>query len=156
MDLMKIIFAFCEEVDLCLRARALGFRVIYTPSSSVYHMFGASFDKPSPSRRFFGVRNMIFTLYKSLNLKNFILMFSALLVFRFFESVVLALSGKVGFLLSLGSAVGQAFSNLESTRAKRKKVQENKRVNDGKILSFFLPIKWLSTLFKKNVFRSVL
>ena len=152
----KNYFAFCEEVDLCLRARALGFQVIYVPSSVVYHIFGASFGKPSPNRRFLGIRNMIFTLFKTLSLKNFLLMLPPLFAFRFFEGIILALSGRTGYLHSFVSAVASAFSNLGSIANKRKKVQEKKRVSDSRILSYFLPVKWLRFLLKKNVFKSIL
>ncbi|MCW4033042.1 MAG: glycosyltransferase family 2 protein [Candidatus Bathyarchaeota archaeon] len=148
-------FAYCEEVDLCLRAWLSGFRVVYVPSSVVYHDFGGSFGRPSPFRRFFGVRNMAFTLIKVLSLKNLILLLPVFLSFRLFEGIVLAMSGKRGYLLSFKSAIASVFSNFRDILSKRKRVQENRRVNDKRILRFFLHIRWMTFIFKKNILRSV-
>jgi GT2 family glycosyltransferase len=148
-------FAYCEEVDLCLRAWLSGFRVVYVPSSVVYHDFGGSFGRPSPFRRFFGVRNMAFTLIKVLSLKNLILLLPVFLSFRLFEGIVLAMSGKRGYLLSFKSAIASVFSDFRDILSKRKKVQENRRVNDKRILRFFLHIRWMTFIFKKNILKSV-
>jgi GT2 family glycosyltransferase len=149
-------FAYCEEVDLCLRAWLSGFRVVYVPSSVVYHDFGGSFGRPSPFRRFFGVRNMAFTLIKVLSLKSLILLLPAFLSFRLFEGIVLAMSGRAGYLLSFKSAIASVFSDIRSILIKRQRVQKNRKVNDKKILRYFLHIKGVIMLFKKNILKSIL
>ena len=149
-------FAFCEEVDLCLRAWISGYRVVYTPSSVVYHVFGGSWGRPSPRRRFFGVRNMIHTLIKVFKTRNLVLLLPMYLVFRIFESVILALSGRRGYLISFVSAVSSSFSEFNVILEKRKKVQETRRVDDPTVLKFIVSPRCLKWLLKGAVFRSIL
>jgi GT2 family glycosyltransferase len=149
-------FAYCEEVDLCLRACLLGLRVVFVPSSIVYHKFGGSFGKPSPIRRFFGIRNMAFTLIKVLSLKNLILLFPTFLTFRLIEGLILAMTGRRGYLRSFKSALVYVLSDFRNIKIKRKSIQKNRIVNDKKILKFFLNVRWITLLFKKNVLKSVL
>lgn len=149
-------FAYCEEVDLCLRTWLLGFRVVYIPSSVVYHDFGGSFGRPSPFRRYFGVRNMVLTLIKVLGLRSLILLLPVFLSFRLFEGLVLAMVGRGGYLLSFKSAIASVFSDLKYILNKRKRVQENRRVSDKKILIFFLHIRGVIILLKKNILKSIL
>lgn len=149
-------FAYCEEVDLCLRTWLSGFRVVYIPSSVVHHDFGGSFGRPSPFRRFFGVRNMAFTLIKVFGLRSLILLLPVFLSFRLFEGLILAMFGRGGYLLSLKSAITQVFSDLKYILNKRERVQENRRVSDKKILIFFLHIRGIIILLKKNILRSIL
>jgi len=149
-------FAFCEEVDLCLRAWISGYRVVYTPSSVVYHIFGGSFGRPSPRRRFFGVRNMILTLVKIFRFRNLLWLLPIYLVFRFFEAVILALSGRGGYLTSFVSAVASAFSEFNMVLHKRRRVQEGRRVDDRTALRFIVPLRYLKWLLRGGVFRSIL
>jgi len=149
-------FAFCEEVNLCLRAWISGYRVVYTPSSVVYHVFGGSWGKPSPRRRFFGVRNMIHTLIKIFTLKNLLLLLPIYLIFRLVESIILALSGRSGYLASFVSAVSSSLSELNMILEERRKLQETRRVDDFTVLRFMVPLKHLKWLFRVAVFRSVL
>lgn len=39
------IYMFYEDVDLCLRAKQAGYRVVYSPSATVVHLFGGSWKK---------------------------------------------------------------------------------------------------------------
>ena len=51
-------FAFHEDVDLCLRARALGFRVVMSPKSCVWHEGGGSTNGAvSSAHMYYDVRN---------------------------------------------------------------------------------------------------
>lgn len=51
-------FAFHEDVDLCLRARAAGFRVVMSPESRVWHEGGGSTGGPvSATHIYYDVRN---------------------------------------------------------------------------------------------------
>jgi GT2 family glycosyltransferase len=51
-------FAFHEDVDLCLTARAAGFRVVMSPRSRVWHEGGGSIGgAASPTHMYYSVRN---------------------------------------------------------------------------------------------------
>lgn len=59
-------FAHMEEIDLCWRLRARGRRIVCVPSSSVYHVGGATLAKSNPRKTFLNFRNNLLMLYKNL------------------------------------------------------------------------------------------
>jgi len=58
-------FAHMEEIDLCWRLKNQGYRILYTPESTVYHWGGATLDYNNPRKLFLNFRNSLWTLYKN-------------------------------------------------------------------------------------------
>lgn len=58
-------FAHMEEIDLCWRAKNLGHKVYYIPTSTVYHLGGGTLDNSNPRKTFLNFRNSLATLYKN-------------------------------------------------------------------------------------------
>jgi GT2 family glycosyltransferase len=79
-------FAYFEDVDYCWRAWLVGFRVLYVPSSIMYHKFSATMGPLlTPERVFLGERNRLQTMLENLELHNVVaavVVSSAYLVFR--------------------------------------------------------------------------
>lgn len=59
-------FAHMEEIDLCWRAKLLGYQVWAVPSSKVYHLGGGTLPNNSPRKLFFNYRNNLLMLHKNL------------------------------------------------------------------------------------------
>ncbi|MCW3128147.1 MAG: glycosyl transferase family 2 [Bacteroidetes bacterium] len=59
-------FAHQEEIDLCWRMKNLGYRVVYQPLSTVYHVGGGSLPQGNPRKTFLNFRNNLMMLYKNL------------------------------------------------------------------------------------------
>lgn len=59
-------FAHQEEIDLCWRLRARGWRMACAPSSVVYHLGGATLDMEHPRKTYLNFRNNLLMLYKNL------------------------------------------------------------------------------------------
>lgn len=59
-------FAHQEEIDLCWRLRARGYRLICMPRSKVYHVGGGTLNAESPRKTFLNFRNNLLMLYKNL------------------------------------------------------------------------------------------
>jgi GT2 family glycosyltransferase len=82
-------FAHMEEIDLCWRLKNQGHRIVYCPSSTVYHVGGGTLNKINPKKTFLNFRNSLLTLHKNLpkndrTLKIFIrLCLDALASFKF-------------------------------------------------------------------------
>ncbi len=66
-------FAYCEDVDWCLRARKLGLKLRYVPQAIIYHKVSATFKKTttqknggtsSPFAIYLGTRNRMFLIRK--------------------------------------------------------------------------------------------
>jgi GT2 family glycosyltransferase len=58
-------FAHMEEIDLCWRIRNLGFSIQCIPSSTVYHVGGATLPKNNSRKTFLNFRNNLSALWKN-------------------------------------------------------------------------------------------
>src|SRR5690554_1654555 len=58
-------FAHMEEIDLCWRAKNLGYQVYYIPESTVYHLGGGTMQNSNPRKTFLNFRNSLLTLHKN-------------------------------------------------------------------------------------------
>lgn len=70
-------FAHMEEIDLCWRAKNLGYKIMYVGHSKIFHVGGASLSNQNPKKTFLNFRNSLFTLTK--NAKGSLLL---IIVFR--------------------------------------------------------------------------
>ena len=59
-------FAHMEEIDLCWRLHRMGYRIRFIPSSTVYHVGGATLQRGNPFKTFLNFRNNLLLLYKNL------------------------------------------------------------------------------------------
>ena len=59
-------FAHMEEIDLCWRLNARGKKIMCLPSSTVYHVGGASLSKENPKKTYLNFRNNLLMLYKNI------------------------------------------------------------------------------------------
>lgn len=59
-------FMHMEEIDLCWRIKALGYRIVLIPTSRVFHIGGASLAAQSPQKHFLNFRNNLVMLYRNL------------------------------------------------------------------------------------------
>lgn len=59
-------FAHMEEIDLCWRLKNAGYRIIYCPDATVYHVGGGSLPQGNPRKTFLNFRNNLSILLKNL------------------------------------------------------------------------------------------
>jgi N-acetylglucosaminyl-diphospho-decaprenol L-rhamnosyltransferase len=60
-------FVYFEEVDLSLRARALGWHTFYLSDVQAYHLGGGVTEQVKPARLFYSLRSRILYAYKHFN-----------------------------------------------------------------------------------------
>lgn len=65
-----LFFAHMEEIDLCCRILAKGYRVCALTNSTVYHVGGASLNQGNPKKTYLNFRNNLLLLHKNLPQKN--------------------------------------------------------------------------------------
>ncbi len=58
-------FAHMEEIDLCWRLHARGYRLVCIPESIVYHLGGGSLPYNNPRKTFLNFRNNLLMIYKN-------------------------------------------------------------------------------------------
>ncbi len=59
-------WAHMEEIDLCWRLKNRGYRIVYTPESTVYHVGGGTLSYDNTKKLFLNFRNNLWLLYKNL------------------------------------------------------------------------------------------
>ncbi|MGE0090512.1 MAG: glycosyltransferase family 2 protein [Bacteroidales bacterium] len=64
-------FAHMEEIDLCWRFKNAGYRILYCPYSTIYHVGGGTLPNNNPFKLYLNYRNNLFLLYKNLPEKKF-------------------------------------------------------------------------------------
>lgn len=86
------LFLYCEEIDLCMRAKRCGHKVAIVCNSKVYHKEGASIGGPlAPIAIYYSLRSRILLARKLLNLRNqavFGLLFTGARIIRTLEWIV--------------------------------------------------------------------
>lgn len=58
-------FAHQEEIDLCWRIQNLGYQILYTSQSTIYHLGGATLDSMNPKKTFLNFRNNLLMMVKN-------------------------------------------------------------------------------------------
>jgi riboflavin kinase/FMN adenylyltransferase len=58
-------FAHLEEIDLCWRFKRAGYKIMFTPRSTVYHLGGGTLGYHSPYKTYLNFRNSYYTLLKN-------------------------------------------------------------------------------------------
>jgi hypothetical protein len=136
-------FFYYEETDLCWRIWLAGYKVVYVPSSVVYHKGEGSVPKETSQQIFFQVylfnRNRITTLLKNYEIQN---LFAHLMPWLLLEARNIVSAGLRGYrrskaLYSLASskAILWNLENLSNIWKKRLYVQKNvRRVRDSEVM----------------------
>ena len=63
-------FAHMEEIDFCWRAKRAGYKIMFEPSSTVYHVGGGTLSKSNPWKTFLNFRNGLELLVKTFLKEN--------------------------------------------------------------------------------------
>ncbi len=110
-------FCFCEDVDLCFRARLLGHRCLYVPTAFAYHSVRATAIENTAFTIFYSYRNFLAAWTKNmpgrLILRNFpfFLVHQILVFFRF-----LLFGPRVAYFRALGAYLRELPRYLRSRR----------------------------------------
>ena len=149
-------FAHFEEIDLCWRLKNRGYKHIYIPDSTVYHVGGGTLPSSNPWKTYLNFRNSLFMLYKNLPDDKLLgTIFSRLLLdglsgFRFL------LSGKFRDVWSILSAHASFYRHYRKYRLFRKEERrfitrsQHREIYKGSIVIdyfirkkyTFLSLKW--------------
>lgn len=123
-------WAHMEEIDLCWRLKNQGYKIMYQPSSTVFHLGGGTLPYSSPQKTYLNFRNNLFMLYKNLHRDQF----HRILLSRIVLDQVAALKFLAGFYFSGFSAVFKAhisfFVNLLPLYQKRKDLRKYRVVSN--------------------------
>lgn len=135
-------FAHMEEIDLCWRLWARGYRIACLPSSVVYHVGGATLDEESPKKTFLNFRNNLLMLYKNLpepSLKK-------IMHYRYFLDYLAALHLLIGGKPANAKAVHQAYKEFRKIKAN---YTGSRKENQEKTIQSAIP-----TIYTKSIIKN--
>jgi GT2 family glycosyltransferase len=119
-------WAHMEEIDLCWRLKNKGYRVVYSPESTVYHLGGGSLPYHSPRKLYQNFRNNLWLLYKNLPRK---LLFPVLFTRMILDGVAaLKLLAEFNFngIVSVLKAHFHFYRSIPALNRKRKSTRPEK------------------------------
>ena len=135
-------FAFGEDIDLAWRAQLFGWKTVYAPDALAYHIGSASVggairlvDKPARFQRH-ALRNRYTTITKNASWGILLRLLPHLLLAETltWPYLLLRIPGRVPYLLG---AISEYLRSLPDTLAKRRIVQNRRRMDDRYIWRFF-------------------
>ena len=127
-------FAHMEEIDLCWRLKNMGYKIVYTPKSTVYHVGGATLKETNPFKTYLNFRNNLYLLYKNLPKNNI----KRIFIIRLILDGIAGLKFLAGFEFKNFIAVLKAhycfYSNISKFKQKRKvNLSRSKKFNHKEI-----------------------
>jgi hypothetical protein len=143
-----------EEIDLCWRLKSLGYKIIYEPKSTVYHLGGGTLSYGSPKKVCLNFRNNLWMLFKNLPKYEF----KRKMTIRMILDGVAALKFLAGFHFRSFGAVFKAhyafYRNFSALKRKRKEIQKNVVVNKQPEI-YPKSVMWKFFIQNKNKFSEL-
>ncbi len=122
-------WAHMEEIDLCWRLKNRGYKILYQPDSSVFHLGGGTLPYSSPQKTYLNFRNNLFMLFKNLSHDKFL----NIIITRIALDWIAAIKFLLGFYFSGFKAVLKAHAsftaNIPHLFIKRRKLKKYRITN---------------------------
>jgi len=134
----KHFFAYFEDTDFCWRAWLLGYKVLFVPSSIVYHKLGGSWGRKSPIKVYLGQKNRIISLIKNFNLLLLLRGLFLNIVYTSLKLLEFMLSRDTLSTISLLKAYFYVIRNIRDIIKKRIIIQSKRRINDTFLIKYGL------------------
>lgn len=116
----SLFFAHMEEIDLCWRLKNAGFKVMYNPQATVFHVGGGSLPQGNPRKTFLNFRNNLFLLYKNLPERYLTYYLNVRLLIDFVAALHALKSGKWRDVQAIFRAHRDFFHNKTELKRKRR------------------------------------
>ncbi len=115
----EFFFAHMEEIDLCWRLKNKGYKIMFCPTSTVYHVGGGTLNKTKPQKTFLNFRNSLLTLHKNLPKGNRFIILLARLLLDGLAGIKFLFSGKPTHTWAIVRSHFSFFNGLHQNKLKR-------------------------------------
>lgn len=131
-------FTYAEDLDLGLRIRLLGYKVVHVPNAVLYHMHSLTLSK---SKKYMLVymmeRNLLTTFAKILSIKNIIIFLPYVIAMRLAAIAKDLASLEFAAAGARAAAVFAVILNIPSILRKRRAIQKLRKKDDSFLLEVF-------------------
>ncbi|MEI6275648.1 MAG: glycosyltransferase family 2 protein [Prolixibacteraceae bacterium] len=128
-------WAHMEEIDLCWRARHLGFQIFASPESVVFHLGGGTLKYNSPLKIHLNFRNNLFLLFKNLPGKQLAILLPARMVLDGLAAFVFLFKGEFGSFRRVLSAHLKFYLHIPALMKKRRNIFNTATNNSPRVMS---------------------
>jgi len=115
-------FAHMEEIDFCWRAKNKGYRIMYCPGSTIFHIGGGTLPKKDSRKTYLNIRNNIIMLYKNLEPERLARVLAARLILDYVAAVKFLVDGGFKDMAAVIRAHFYFWKHLSMLRKKREKI----------------------------------
>jgi GT2 family glycosyltransferase len=127
-------FMYCEDVDLCWRAWLNGYKVVYIPSSIVYHKFRGSFTRGLVKiEEYYWHRNSLLNLIKNFQFKNMLIGITLYYLFYTIKLFKFLLNGDLSRIKGMLKVNIWLVRNVKKLHLKRILIQKNRKIKDREL-----------------------
>ncbi len=127
-------FAHQEEIDLCWRIHNQGHKILYTGSSTVFHVGGATLNAISPQKTFLNFRNSLFNLVKNLPSKTMLFIIFFRMVLDGIAGIKFLVEGKFSHFSAIFKAHCHFYLNFFKFFKKRNKSEKKTNYYEHKFI----------------------
>lgn len=112
-------YAHMEEIDLCWRLKNKGYKIMYCPQSTVYHIGGGTLQAESPFKTFLNFRNNLVLLTKNLNPDRRLFILFIRFWLDFISLLKFVADGKFQHAMAISKAHRSFLMNIQKNWSKR-------------------------------------
>jgi GT2 family glycosyltransferase len=116
-------FAHMEEIDLCWRLKNYGYKIMYCPQSTVYHVGGGTLSKINPYKTYLNFRNNLVLLFKNHAPQYFYIKIFIRMVLDGIAGVKFLMSGEASHCMAILKAHYSFYASFGKTLSKRKRMK---------------------------------
>ena len=134
----KDYFIYAEDLDLGLRLRLLGYKVIFVRGAILYHMHAVTTDRDKKYKYTFLLeRNLLMTYLKIFSVKNILIFLPYILFIRLMAILKDIITFKFTNVLARKYAILWVISHFNIIYKKRKELQAMRKASDKFLLQVF-------------------
>jgi GT2 family glycosyltransferase len=115
-------FAHMEEIDFCWRAKNQGYKIMYCPDSTIFHIGGGTLPKNNSRKTYLNIRNNIIMLFKNLESDRLVRVLAARIVLDYIAAFKFLVDGGFKDMAAVIKAHFYFWRNLSRLRKKREKI----------------------------------
>lgn len=119
-------FAHMEEIDFCWRAKNHGYKIMYCPESTIFHIGGGTLPKNNSKKTYLNIRNNIIMLYKNLEEKRLYSVMAARIILDYVAAIKFLVDGGFKDMIAVLRAHFYFWWHLTKLRKKREKISHLK------------------------------
>jgi GT2 family glycosyltransferase len=117
-------FAHMEEIDLCWRLKNNGYKIMYCPDATVYHVGGGTLNKNSAKKTYLNFRNNLILICKNHPSKYIYLKLLLRMLFDGAAAIKFLFAGQFVHFIAVFRAHGSFYWMLNATLKKRQLIKK--------------------------------